>query len=196
MNQTRLYYEPDPVFTIEREFDLESKYALPLYQAQPYGLTSMYRGTYKCLFNQLVIDSGEIFYIDDAKSIISETKYHQFQLTPSGNLVFSMDYYLANSVEYKLLCLFNENKNDCSKVGLNAFIEQTPIFETEQEADEFIGYVELNIQGVLTEVEESSEMKFEDAPYDPRKHDQFRIHTGRVLKKLHHGFQLNDLGIS
>jgi hypothetical protein len=195
-NLKRYYYGPDPSFTIESEFDFESDYALPKYQAQPYGISTIYRGTYRCFFKQIVIKSGEIFYIDGTKSIISETEYYHFQPTSSGNLVLSMDYYLENSVNYKLLHLFRQEINGYSEYGLNLFFDQTLVFDSQDEADEFIHYVKMNIQEILTKVEERSGIQFEDAPYDPRLHDEFRIHTGVVLKKIQCDLKLNELNLS
>src|SRR5690606_36163159 len=45
-NQFRYYYEPEPIFTIERTINFEDTGSLPSYQAQPYGISSMYRGSY------------------------------------------------------------------------------------------------------------------------------------------------------
>ena len=191
-NRVRYYYDPDPAFTIEREFIFEDHYGSPRYQALPYDISSMYRGRYKCLLNQIAIDTGEIYYIDYARSIISQTKYYQFQLTSSQNIVFSMDYYLANSIEYKLIKLFKQEKIESLEYGLHLFFDQTIIFDTQAEVDEFINYVKLKIQDIITEVEESSGIKFEDAPYGRRKHDLFRIQTGRVLNELHRDFRLKN----
>lgn len=189
----RYYYEPDSTFVIEKILDNEDEYSPPRYKGQPYGISTMSRGYCKCIANQIVIYSGTIYYIDGAKSIISETKYHPFRFIHQNNLVLAMDFYLMNSVEYKLLPLFNQVRDGFSDFGLNLFLDQTLVFSSLAEVDSFKGVVEKNIDSIIRKVEESSGIKFEDEPYDRRKHDEFRIHTGRILKEIQHKTQLKGV---
>lgn len=192
-NSMRFYYEPEPMLIIERTIDFDDRDSLPYYQAQPYGLTSIYRGSYKCIANQIVIESGDIYSIDDARSIFTDTEYYRFQNTQSNNLDLSMDYYLKNSISFKLLSLFNQNRDGYSDLGLNLLLDQTVIFSSQNEVNNYKKYVKEHIQDVIKQVEGSSKIGFKDAPYDRRKHDIFRIHTGRVLKEMHSNLQLKDL---
>jgi len=66
VDRVRYYFEPDPNFIIEETIDFEDKDSLPYHQAQPYGLTSFYRGSYKCIAYSIVVESGDIYYIDDS----------------------------------------------------------------------------------------------------------------------------------
>jgi len=189
-NAIRFYYGPEPMLIVEQTIDFEDRDSLPNYQAQPYGLTSLYKGSYKCIANQVVIESGDLYYIDNTKSIFPETKYYPFRNTPSYNLVLSMDYYLENTIRFKLLPLFNPNRDDFTNLGLGMFFNQTLVFSSQNEVNNYKNYVKEHIQDVIRQVEESSKIDFKDAPYDRRKHDIFRIHTGRVLKEIHRNLHL------
>ena len=195
-NFVRFYYEPEPMLIVERTIDFEDADSLPYYQAQPYGLTSIYRGSYKCITYPVTVDSGDIYYIDGTNSVFSNTLYSVFQFTPSNNLLLSMDYYLENSIEYKLLSLFNPKRDAFTNLGLDMFLNQTLVFCSELEVDKFKKEVELNIRDIIKKIEESSGIDFKDAPYERRKHDLFRIHTGRILKEMHRNHQLRDQEMS
>lgn len=189
----RYYYEPEPTFIVETTIDFEDREFLPYYQSYPNSLTSIYRGSYNCIANQVVIESGDLYFINDAKSVFPETEYYTFQYSPSSNLVLSMDYYLKDSIKFRLLSLLNREVDGHFGHGLLSFLDQTLIFSSENEVAEFIAEVKKNIKGIVTKVEKSSEIGFNNAPYDPRNHDKFRIHTGLVLKKMHHDLQIRKL---
>jgi len=104
-----------------------------------------------------------------------------------------MDYYFEDSIGYKLLSLLNQQRNDFTNLGLNLVLNQTLVFCSQLEVDRFKKEVEKNIEDIIRKIEESSNINFKDAPYERRKHDQFRIHTGRILKDMQRNLQLKDL---
>lgn len=186
----RYYYEPEPSFIVEDSIDYEDDELLPTYQAQPYGVTSIFRGSYRCIANNVVVESGDLYFIDDGKGVFPETEYHTFKNCPSSWFVLSMDYYLMDSSKYKLLSLFNDKENGRLSYGLQLFYNQTLFFSSEIEKDEFIFEVNKNIHHIIAIVEKLSNIDFNNAEYDREKHDQFRIHTGQVLKKMQKELQL------
>ena len=91
--------------------------------------------------NDAIILSRGLYSVDSGKSLFTETEYEFFQVGGTGNLVFSMDYYIKDSIEYKLISLLNPIRDGFQDAALNQLLEQTPVFPSEDVADDFINYV-------------------------------------------------------
>lgn len=183
-DSTDFYYEPDPSLKIHTEIFFDDTENLPRYQALPYKFASMYKGKFECKSNELIIRRGDIFLVDSGRTRFPDTEYVLFQVGGTGNLAFSLDYYIKDSIEYKLISLLNPIRDGFQDAALNQLLEQTPVFPSRNVADAFINYVRNNVPKIISSIELESGIEFTDAPYDPEKHDLFRISTGRVLNKI------------
>jgi len=174
------YYEFAPEYTILDSFqsdneNIDRNYYLSFAQT---NRTTMF-GKYKCLHNTTCLISGTLITLDGGRTTVPNPRFKSFGAY--GETSFLVDYYLLNSINYKLLRLFNPVHHDWYNVGLHKFFEHTLVFTGVDELDRFFMYIEENVPTYYHIIQEY----VSDNYFDPEasQSDMERLATGYILKK-------------
>lgn len=174
------YYENNPEYRIVislhiDEENFHKKNYLSFAQINP----STMLGDYKCVNNNTCLKSGALFILDSGRTTVPAPL-----VKPLGNKLninILVDYFILNSIEFKLLKFLNPEQQKWDNVGLQKFLNHTLVFFSIDERDLFFKTIEANASTYYRKIiEQISENYFDQ---EASQCDKERLSAGFILKE-------------
>lgn len=178
------YYENKPEYTIVENHD-EYEPGRTDYPSFAQADQATLFGNYNCLHNTTCLKRGDLIILDGGRTTIPMPSTKSFRVNLRSS--FLVDYYLENSIEYKILKLFNPEQHEWDNVSLHVFLSHTLVFVSIDERNQFFKYIEKNVPTIYQKIQDNvSEQYFDPAA---SSYVRGRLATGYTLKKALDGFR-------
>jgi|GEM_PF-733915 len=185
------YYQHDPLYKVKNILDEDPKFVSVYFSLQQIKPT-IYLGSYSCYHGDTCIKSGCIYEINEMRTTVTEP--HNWTSDGMSKSNIEVDYYLINSIEYKLLPLFNSQKNFSHNHGLHLFFKHILVFLNSEERDDFFTYINEN----HLQTEEAINARMDQVVYNKRESEYHRkrLATGHLLKESLDEFRKKKLTLT
>lgn len=172
------YYESNPEYKIVETHEIYEPNKTDYLSFAQADTTTLF-GKYECIDKNTRLKSGGLIILDGGRTTITIPSIKSFG--PNLRATFLVDYYIDNSIEYKLLKLFNPEQNEWDNVGLHKFFGHTLVFASVAERDQFFMFIEENVPAYHQKIQVYVCDNYFDS--EASQYDKERLSTGFILKK-------------